>query len=229
MPEVPTHSEPALWSLVLSDEGQRVIEIELKPLRRFLNEEDLRQAGALGVYRAAERFDPSRGLKFSTYARWWARAEMTAAIECSRPVRVPYATITSRIRDLEQLLADDPSLTPGALAEKLGVTTDRLIDIQNARTAAYVPIEDFSDEAIWVEEQTPESLYFDKLREEAVEEVLLGLPSRVRRILVMYFGLYEVSPKSLEGISQVVGCSEERTRQLLHAGLFELRRHLEAV
>ncbi len=129
MPEVPTQTEPALWSLVLSDEGRKAIAIEMKPLRRFLNEDDLHQAGVLGVYRAAQRFDPSRGLKFTTYARWWARAEMTAAIERSRPVRVPYATITSRIRDLEQILAEHPTLTAVALAEKLGVTTDRLLDI----------------------------------------------------------------------------------------------------
>ncbi len=89
-------------------------------------------------------------------------------------------------------------------------------------------LDDLSDEGIWVDERTPESLLLDGLRREVLEAALLDLPSRMRRIVVMYFGLYEAPSKSLEAISELVGCSEEWVRQLLHVALLELRRRLEA-
>ncbi len=227
MPEVP--HDPA-WSLVLSEDGQRVLDQELRRLRRFLSEDDLRQAGLIGLHHAARRFEPALGFRFSTYARKWVRAEMTAAIERSRPLRVPYATITSRIRDLERILLTQPDLPDADIARRLGVSMDRLANIQAARVAAYIPVEDL-DEPIATATADPEAgliaLQTRRALPEALSSALLDLPSRRRRIVVMYFGLYGTTPKTLESISAVVGRSEERVRQLLHLALDDLRVRLE--
>ncbi len=229
MPDPHCPSDP-LWSLVLSDEGQRVLQQELSRLRRFLSEEDLRQAGLLGLHRAAERFNPALGFRFSTYARKWVRAEMTAAIEHSRPLRVPYGTITSRIRDLERILTTEPDLTEADIARKLGVSADRLANIQAARVAATLPINEVIDESLLGVSPDPETALIEDeqaIGPEEIARVLLHLPSRRRRIVVMYFGLFGSPARTLSAISVVLGCSEERVRQLLHIALDDLRGLLE--
>lgn len=219
------------WALVLSDDGQRVLRQEQKLLGRFLSEDDLRQAGLLGLHRAAQRFDPALGFKFSTYARKWVRAEMTAAIERSRPLRVPYATITSRIRDLERTLREQPDLSEADVARKLGISADRLANIRAASAASYVPVADLDDEPLLGTAHNPETRLIAwqaaRALPDAIADVLAGLPSRMRRIVVMYFGLFGAPARTLEAISEVLGCSEERVRQLLHVALADLRVRLE--
>jgi RNA polymerase sigma factor (sigma-70 family) len=108
------------WQLAMS--GRRIAHGEARKLAGpFMDEEDLVQEGYIGLLRAAKRFDPDRGIRFSTYARWWVRAQMTRAIDhTGRPVRLPGCAVeqTRNLRKAMKRFEDAGISTPSATSPK---------------------------------------------------------------------------------------------------------------
>ncbi|MEO0603368.1 MAG: sigma-70 family RNA polymerase sigma factor, partial [Myxococcota bacterium] len=121
-------AEAVRWELAMS--GRRIAHGEARKLAGpFMDEADLVQEGYIGLLRAAKRFDPDRGIRFSTYARWWVRAQMTRAIDhTGRPVRLPGCAVEQTrnlrkaIKRFEDLGAD---YTVSDLADEVGIDKKR--------------------------------------------------------------------------------------------------------
>ena len=133
-------AEELRWRLAMS--GRRIAHGEARKLAGpFMDEEDLVQEGYIGLLRAAKRFDPDRGIRFSTYARWWVRAQMTRAIDhTGRPVRLPGCAV-EQTRNLRKAMKRFESVgmeySTSDLAEEVGIDKERaeLLRADGGRTA----------------------------------------------------------------------------------------------
>ncbi|MFQ5746252.1 MAG: RNA polymerase sigma factor RpoD/SigA [Gemmatimonadota bacterium] len=197
---------------------------------------DLVNEGNLGLIRAAEKFDETRGVRFISYAVWWIRQAILQAIaEQSRIVRVPAGRIdrTNRIlresRALTQRLGRPASV--GEIAAELDLPTDQVREALASRggyLSLDAPVETSSDTRMLdvipddTEVDPDEDAERAALRD-ALEASLTHLPEREAMILRLYFGLEEGEPKTLEAIGTQLGVSRERVRQIKDRALTRLR------
>jgi RNA polymerase sigma factor (sigma-70 family) len=218
-------AESLRWRLAMS--GRRIAHGEARKLAGpFMDEEDLVQEGYIGLLRAAKRFDPDRGIRFSTYARWWVRAQMTRAIDhTGRPVRLPGCAV-EQTRNLRKAIKRfETAGIPYGIAE----LAEELLS-QGNTISLEQPVDDgprprplerfLSDEdAIQPDADAIQAQELGRMH----DAFSMVLADRQRFVLARRYGLEDGEFRTLSEVGKEMGLSRERVRQIEREALIRLR------
>jgi RNA polymerase primary sigma factor len=202
---------------------------------------DLIQEGNLGLIKAAEKYDGSKGWRFSTYATYWIRQTISRALgDQSRTIRIPanMVELLSKVKkasaELTQSLRRDP--TDQEIADKLNIELDKVqtvMDIAQATTSLDTPVDDEGETSMGdlIADTSTENPYQNMVAEanrQIVESVLSTLSSKEAEILRMRFGIGSDRPMTLEEVGKHYGVTRERIRQVENKAIRKLRNPMRA-
>jgi RNA polymerase nonessential primary-like sigma factor len=230
-------AEAIRWELAMS--GRRIAHGEARKLAGpFMDEADLVQEGYIGLLRAAKRFDPERGIRFSTYARWWVRAQMTRAIDhTGRPVRLPGCAVeqTRNLRKAIKRFEDTgEEFNVGDLAEEVGIDKKRaeFLLSQGQTVSLDQPVDDgprarslehfMADES--AVDADDEAIHSQEIRR-MLDAFVNVLSDRHRYVLSRRYGLEDNQFRTLSQVGKGMNLSRERVRQIEREALMRLREH----
>ena len=246
-PRLSFEEEQALSKLALAgdqDAINRLVECNLKlvvPIaKRYcgcgLPLLDLIQEGNCGLITAAEKYDGTKGFRFSTYATYWVRQAISRALSNqSRTIRIPanMVELLSKVKKYIGTFVQNYNRmpTPEEIAQELNVEVEKIqtvLDISQATASLDVPVDDEGETSMGdlIEDHTAENPYLTLMKEankEIVNEVLSTLPTREADILRMRFGIGQSKAMTLEEVGQHYGLTRERVRQVEGKAIRKLR------
>ncbi len=227
---------------------QRLIEGNLRLVasiaKRYTSSEtfgDLIQEGNLGLMKAVEYFDYTKGFKFSTYATWWIKQSITRSLaNNSRTIRIPvhqHELIVKIKQAMKKLSSDNPYYTDEDIAAVVGVPVEKVTElkmltsrsqtvslfskISNGDNDPDTELQDFiCDENTNLEESALDKLFYGDFRSAFFNSTRID--DRTKQIIALRYGMYDGIPKTLEEVASVYGITRERVRQIINKGLKKL-------